>query len=88
MSWDNVQADWQLHVGQIRIHWDKLTEDELQQINGRRDTLVDMIHRKYELPKEAADEQVKVFESQFDKPHFDRDHPYFEDKEGSGTIGT
>ncbi|MCO6441697.1 MAG: general stress protein CsbD [Nitrococcus mobilis] len=66
MGWDTVQGDWQRHVGQIRILWSKLTEDELQQINGRRDMLIDKIHERYQLPKDAVEEQVKIFESRFD----------------------
>lgn len=69
MSWDAVQKDWQRHVGQVRILWGRLTEDELKEINGRRDVLVDMIHRRYQIPKYNADEKVRVFESLYDSPN-------------------
>ncbi len=71
MSWNKVQGDWPLHVGQVRILWSKLTEEELQEINGQREKLVDKIHAKYHIPQDAAEEQVRVFESRFDdlNPH-------------------
>lgn len=78
MDWDKIQADWHQHVGQIRILWKNLTEEDLNQINGNRDMLVEMIHRKHEISKHEADEQVKLFESQLDNPNFEREHPYFE----------
>lgn len=68
MSWDVIQKDWQRYVGQARILWGKLTEDDLQKINGRRDTLVEMIHSRYQIPKYDADEKVRVFEGLYDTP--------------------
>ncbi|MDN5848802.1 MAG: general stress protein CsbD [Nitrococcus sp.] len=85
MSWDNVKADWNQNVGQVRIYWDKLTEDELHEVKGDRNRLIEMIHRKYAIPKDDADEQVKVFESRFEEPHFKQEHPYYEQSTGENT---
>ncbi|MDN5869248.1 MAG: general stress protein CsbD [Nitrococcus sp.] len=79
MAWDKIQADWQRYVGQVRILWTKLSEEDLNQIDGQRDMLIEMIHRRYKVPKDNADEQVKLFESQLDTPHFERDHPHFDE---------
>lgn len=62
MSWDKVQGDWQRHLGQARIIWGKLTEDDLQQINGRRDVLLDKIQERYKITKVQAEEEVHTFE--------------------------
>ncbi|MDN5869247.1 MAG: general stress protein CsbD [Nitrococcus sp.] len=67
MGWDTVRADWPRYVGQVRIRWGKLTEEELKEINGRREVLVEMIQRKYRVPEMHADEDVKIFEKRFDK---------------------
>ncbi|EAR22377.1 CsbD family protein [Nitrococcus mobilis] len=69
MSWNTVQGDWQRHVGQVRILWSRLTEGELQEINGRREKLIDKIHERYQVPKDLADEQVRIFENRFDEPN-------------------
>lgn len=68
MSWDVIQKNWQRYLGQVRILWGKLTEDELKEIKGRRDVLIDLIHRKYQIPKYNAEEKVKIFESLYDTP--------------------
>lgn len=67
MGWDTVQGDWQRHVGQVRIRWGRLTEEDLKEINGRRDVLVEKIQSKYYLPKVNAEEEVTIFARRFDK---------------------
>lgn len=63
MSWENIQADWQRHIGQVRIQWGKLTEEDLQQINGRRETLLEKIQERYKITRVQAEDQVKRFEA-------------------------
>lgn len=62
MSWETVQNDWQRHIGHVRVIWGRITDDELQQINGRRDALLKKIQEKYHITEPEADEQVKTFE--------------------------
>lgn len=63
MSWENIQADWQRHIGQARILWGKLTEEDLQQISGRRETLLNKIQDRYKITRVQAEEQVQKFEA-------------------------
>lgn len=62
MSWDKIQGDWQRHVGQVRVLWGKISDDELSQINGNREKLVSKIMEKYKIPQVVAEEQVKGYE--------------------------
>lgn len=68
MSWDAIQKDWQRYVGHVRIVWPRLTEDDLKKINGRRDSLIEMIHHRYQIPKYNAEEKVRTFERMYDTP--------------------
>ena len=43
MNWDHVERMWKQAKGKIREKWDKLTDDDLKFIDGRRDRLEDRI---------------------------------------------
>jgi uncharacterized protein YjbJ (UPF0337 family) len=40
MNWDQVAGNWKQLRGKVREKWSELTDDELDQIAGRRDQLV------------------------------------------------
>ena len=47
MDWDRIEKDWQ-HVKQkIKGKWERLSDDDLDAINGRRERLEDKIHEHY-----------------------------------------
>jgi uncharacterized protein YjbJ (UPF0337 family) len=71
MNWNQVQGNWKEFTGKVKQTWGKLTDDELDQIAGKRDVLVGQIQAKYGIAQEAAEQQVKDFESthKFDKAH-------------------
>lgn len=62
MNWDQVKGNWKQFKGNARTQWGKLTDDELDQINGQREVLVGKIQERYGISKEEADKQVKDFE--------------------------
>ena len=39
MDWDRVQGSWKQSTGRVKEKWGKLTDDDLNAINGRRDQL-------------------------------------------------
>ena len=47
MNWDYVERMWKQAKGKIRQKWDKLTEDDLKFIDGRRDRLEGRIQQRY-----------------------------------------
>ena len=47
MNWDHVERMWKQAKGKIREKWDKLTEDDLKFIDGRRDRLEGRIQQRY-----------------------------------------
>lgn len=71
MNWNQVQGNWKEFTGKVIQTWGKLTDDELDQIAGKRDVLVGQIQTKYGIAQEAAEQQVKDFETthKFDKTH-------------------
>lgn len=63
MNWDQIEGKWKEVKGQAKQKWGDLTNDDLDQIDGRRDQLVGKIQARYGIAKEDAEAQVKEFES-------------------------
>jgi uncharacterized protein YjbJ (UPF0337 family) len=47
MNWDHVARMWKRAKGKIQEKWDKLTDDDLKFVDGRRDRLEDRIQHRY-----------------------------------------
>ena len=62
MMWDVIKGDWKQFKGHVKKKWDKLTDDNLDAIAGKRDELAAMIQEIYGITKDQAELQVKAFE--------------------------
>jgi uncharacterized protein YjbJ (UPF0337 family) len=62
MNWDTVKGDWKQFKGKVKEQWGKLTDDELDRIEGRRDQLAGTIQKRYGIAKDEAERQLKEFE--------------------------
>jgi len=63
MNWDQIQGMWKQMKGQAQQKWGKLTEDDINVVNGRREELVGKVQHRYGIANEEAEKQVKEFES-------------------------
>lgn len=63
MNWDQVEGKWKQYKGTVKEKWGKLTDDDLNVIDGRRNILVGKIQEYYgtsrEISEKEADEFVK-----------------------------
>ena len=59
MNWDRVEGNWKQFSGKVKEKWAKLTEDDLQVINGQQEQLVGRIQERYGVAKEEAQKQVR-----------------------------
>ena len=62
MNWDVIKGDWMQFKGQVKEQWGKLTDDNLDQIAGKRDQLAGKVQEAYGVTKDQAELQVKAFE--------------------------
>ena len=46
MSWNRIEGNWKQFKGKIKETWGDLTDDELDQIAGKRDVLLGKIQEK------------------------------------------
>jgi uncharacterized protein YjbJ (UPF0337 family) len=61
MNWDQVEGKWKQYKGQAKEKWGKLTDDDLDVIDGRRQQLVGRIQERYGIAKEVAEQQADEF---------------------------
>lgn len=61
MNWDQVEGKWSQYKGQVKEKWGKLTNDDLEVIDGRRQQLVGRIQERYGIAKEVAEQQADEF---------------------------
>jgi uncharacterized protein YjbJ (UPF0337 family) len=62
MNWDQIEGKWTEFKGQVREKWGEFTDDELEQMRGKRDKLAGMIQNRYGVAKEEAERQIQDFE--------------------------
>ena len=58
MNSDTLQGQWKQLKGQVRQKWGKLTDDEIDQVNGSYERLVGILQEKYGLARENAEKLV------------------------------
>jgi len=59
MNSDQLQGKWKQMKGAVKERWGKLTDDDIDIINGQNDQLVGKIQEKYGIAKEEAQNQVE-----------------------------
>ena len=60
--WEKFKGLWGQTKGAVKEQWGKLTDDDLLEIEGRRDQLVGKIQTRYGITKEEAEAQVGAWE--------------------------
>jgi uncharacterized protein YjbJ (UPF0337 family) len=61
MNWDQVQGNWKELKGKIRTKWAKFTDDDLEQIAGKKDALLGRLQQHYGYKKEHAERELDDF---------------------------
>jgi uncharacterized protein YjbJ (UPF0337 family) len=62
MNWDRVEGNWKTLKGQVKQQWGKLTDDDLDVIDGKRDELLGRIQNAYGMSRDDADRQIREWE--------------------------
>jgi uncharacterized protein YjbJ (UPF0337 family) len=61
MNWDQIKGDWKQVQGKVKAQWGKLTDDDLQVIDGKRDELAGKLQHHYGIAKEKAESDLDNF---------------------------
>jgi uncharacterized protein YjbJ (UPF0337 family) len=65
MDSDRLKGSWKQLRGSVQEQWGKLTNDDLDVIEGQRDQLVGRIQERYGIKKDEARRQVEDWERRF-----------------------
>lgn len=58
IAWDKISGNWKRFKGSVKQRWGKLTNNEIQQAQGKREALNGFIQSRYGIDREAADRQI------------------------------
>jgi uncharacterized protein YjbJ (UPF0337 family) len=65
MDWNQIQGQWKQVKGKAKAKWGKLTDDEIDIVEGRRDELVGKIQQRYGIAKDQAEKEVDDWMREF-----------------------
>ena len=58
MNWDRAEGNWKQFTGKIKEKWGDLTDDDLTQVNGKREQLEGKIRERYGHGKDPVKKDV------------------------------
>jgi uncharacterized protein YjbJ (UPF0337 family) len=65
MNEDVIKGKWRQIKGDVLSKWGKLTDDDLDVIDGNREKLLGRIQESYGIARDEAEKQVKDWEKRF-----------------------
>lgn len=61
MNWDRIEGNWKQFKGKAKQKWGKLTEDDIDKIDGKRLELEGKLQETYGYEKDRARKEVEEF---------------------------
>lgn len=61
MNWDQIEGNWKQFKGEAQAQWGKLTNDDLDVVEGNHQKLVGKLQERYGYAKEEAEKEVDAF---------------------------
>lgn len=62
MNHDTVEGNWKQFKGKVKEQWGKLTDDDLDVIDGKREQLLGRIQERHGVARDEAETQVRDWE--------------------------
>jgi uncharacterized protein YjbJ (UPF0337 family) len=67
MNEDTFKGQWHQIKGAVKTQWGKLTDSDVDQIEGQSEKLIGKIQERYGYAKDRAEEEFRNFQSASDK---------------------
>jgi uncharacterized protein YjbJ (UPF0337 family) len=62
-AWAKYKGAWTQTKGEVKEQWGKLTDDDLSEIDGRREVLIGKLQTRYAISYDEAERRVGTFET-------------------------
>lgn len=59
MNSDQIEGNWKQLRGRAKQQWGNLTDDDLEQIAGKREVLIGKLQQRYGIVREQAQKKVE-----------------------------
>jgi uncharacterized protein YjbJ (UPF0337 family) len=67
MNRDTLKGQWTQLKGKVREQWGKLTDDEIDQMQGNAEILIGKIQERYGRSREEAEREFDSWYRQYDR---------------------
>lgn len=58
MNWETIEGNWKRFAGKAREQWGRLTDDDLERIEGRREQLAGTLQARYGETREEVEARI------------------------------
>ena len=58
MNWDQIEGKWKEYKGRAKQQWGKLSDDQIDGTQGKREELSSCVQEVYSVSKEDAERQI------------------------------
>lgn len=65
MNLDQIEGDWKQFKGKVQQQWGKLTDDDVDLVNGKRTEMLGILQKRYGQNKEQAEDSVNEWLKKF-----------------------
>jgi len=56
--WDKIEGNWKQFQGEVQRRWGRLTDDDMKEIQGRRQILEGKLQERYGKAREEVNREV------------------------------
>jgi uncharacterized protein YjbJ (UPF0337 family) len=61
MNWDRIEGNWKEFKGKAQTQWGKLTNDDLDVVEGKRVELSGRLQQRYGYAKDQAEREIDTW---------------------------
>ena len=63
MNWSTIESGWNDYKANAKQQWSKLSDEQIDNIHGKRDDLSSQVQQAYAVSKEDAERQISEWQS-------------------------